>query len=187
MTVAGGKITTSEGSNLDSEADDTIVDVAANPAPNTSFEGKLEGIGDSFRIVVNEQTTSGGSITVNAVHMYLLGPTAVGEAIIGQSRCGATATTGGGGGGPLTAHRNDGPHRQRRGSLGGFRPGAGRGRIDLHLLVRGAPGAPEGQTDALVPTPRAGLRGAAYGGEPPTGTHANNQPGPAAGGGGRPR
>lgn len=102
VTVAGGKITTSEGSNLDSEADDTIVNVAANPAPNTSFEGKLESIGDSFRIVVNEQTTSGGSITVNAVHMYLLGPTAVGEAIIGQSRCGASATTGGGGG-PLTA------------------------------------------------------------------------------------
>lgn len=106
VSVSGGKITTSEGANLDSEADDTIVQLAANPAPNTSFEGKLESIGDSFRIVVNEQVTSGGSITVNAVHMYLLGPTAVGEAIIGQSRCGATATTtgsGGGGSGTLSA------------------------------------------------------------------------------------
>ena len=102
VTVAGGKITTSEGANLDSEADDTIVNVPANPAPNTTFEGKLESIGDSFRIVVNEQTTSGGAITVNAMHMYLLGPTAVGEAIIGQSRCGATATTGSGGGGSGT-------------------------------------------------------------------------------------
>jgi hypothetical protein len=108
VTVAGGKVTTSEGANLDSEADDTIVNVASNPAPNTSIEGKLESIGDSFRIVLNEQTTSGGSITVNAVHMYLLGPTAVGEAIIGQSRCGATATTGSGGGGSGTVTASGG-------------------------------------------------------------------------------
>jgi hypothetical protein len=99
VTIAGGKLTTSEGANLDSEADDTIVNLPANPAVNTSFEGKLEGIGDSFRIVLNEQTRSSGSITVNAAHMYLLGPTAVGEAIIGQSRCGATATTSSGPGG----------------------------------------------------------------------------------------
>jgi hypothetical protein len=116
VTVTGGKITTSEGANLDSEADDTIVQVAASPAPNTSFEGKLESIGDSFRIVVNEQTVSGGSITVNAVHMYLLGPTAVGEAIIGQSRCGATATTTGPGGGQSASVTGSGTAMVRTGS-----------------------------------------------------------------------
>ncbi|MDQ2826817.1 MAG: hypothetical protein M3Y04_07650, partial [Actinomycetota bacterium] len=85
-------LTTSEGTNLDSAADDTIVDLPANPAPNTSFTAKLETVGDTFRVVLNEQMTSAGSITVNAIHMYLLGPTAVGEAIIGQSRCSITTT-----------------------------------------------------------------------------------------------
>jgi hypothetical protein len=95
-TVTGGKLTTSEGANLDSAADDTIVDLPANPAPNTSFNAKLETVGDTFRVVLNEQTTSAGGITVNAVHMYLLGPTAVGDAIIGQSRCSTTTAAAGG-------------------------------------------------------------------------------------------
>ena len=90
-TINGGKLRTSEG-NPEVEGDDTVVDVPANPAPNTAIEGKLEGVGDSFRNVFNEQIKNrDGSITVNAVHQYLLGPTAVGDLFIGQSRCAATA------------------------------------------------------------------------------------------------
>jgi len=95
-TISGGRLVTSTGANADSDADDTVVDLPVNPAPNTPFEGKVEQVGDSFRVVLNEQVKTAGGITVNAVHLFLLGPTAVGELIIGQTRCG---TTGGGAGG----------------------------------------------------------------------------------------
>ena len=97
-TLTGAKLVTSLGANLDSDADDVVVQLPANPAPNTSFNGKIENVGDTFRVVVNEQVASSGSITVNAVHLFLLGPTAVGDLIIGQSRCALTAATTGGGG-----------------------------------------------------------------------------------------
>ena len=58
------------------------------PGPNTEYRGTVNHVGDSWRIVFNEQILSPEAITVNAVHMYLLGPTAVGDMIIGQSRCG---------------------------------------------------------------------------------------------------
>jgi hypothetical protein len=98
-TVSGGKLTTSEGSNLDSDADDTVVQIPDNPAPNTSYQGTIETVGDTFRYVFNEQVRNpDGSITVNAAHQYLLGPTAVGEVILGQSRCGSTTVAAAGGG-----------------------------------------------------------------------------------------
>jgi hypothetical protein len=96
-TVTGGKLTISEGTNLDSDADDTVVNLPANPGANATFTGKIETVGDTFRLVLNEQTTSAGGITVNAAHIFLLGPTAVGDVIIGQSRCGATTSAVGGG------------------------------------------------------------------------------------------
>ncbi|MGH9279386.1 MAG: choice-of-anchor P family protein [Acidimicrobiales bacterium] len=65
----------------------SVVDIPGVPAPNTSYEGTIPGIGDRFRAVVNEQHVGDGSITINAVHVYLLGPNAVGDVIIGQSRC----------------------------------------------------------------------------------------------------
>jgi hypothetical protein len=52
-------------------------------------------VGDRFRVVLNEQFEEGGTITVNAMHLYLLGDIAVGDAIIGQSVCGVNATSGG--------------------------------------------------------------------------------------------
>lgn len=61
-----------------------------DPAPNTTYEGSLDHIGDRWRMVFNEQILGADSITVNAVHMYLLGTSAVGDMIIGQSRCGIT-------------------------------------------------------------------------------------------------
>lgn len=96
-TVQGGTLQTSEG-NPSVEGDETVVPVPRNPAPNTVYEGTIESVGDSFRYVFNEQVVNAdGSITVNAAHQYLLGPTAVGELIIGRSTCGVTAT-------PVTDH-----------------------------------------------------------------------------------
>jgi hypothetical protein len=59
-----------------------------DPAANTTYDGALDHIGDHWRIVFNEQVLAPDAITVNAVHMYLLGPTAIGDMIIGQSHCG---------------------------------------------------------------------------------------------------
>ncbi|MDQ4132588.1 MAG: hypothetical protein M3179_05125 [Actinomycetota bacterium] len=97
--IVGGRLETSRG-DPEVDGDETVVDLPADPAPNTSFNGTLEDVGDTFRVVLNEHVTSDGSITVNAAHMYLLGPTAVGDLIIGQSRCATTATGGGGGNNP---------------------------------------------------------------------------------------
>ena len=48
------------------------------------------GSGDTFRAVFNEQVVDAdGAITVNAVHLYLLGPTAVGDVVIARSQAGA--------------------------------------------------------------------------------------------------
>ena len=98
-TFTGATLVTSEG-NPDADGDETEVTIPASPAPNTTHTGSIEAVGDTFRYVFNEQVRSAdGSITVNAAHLYLLGPTAVGELIIGQSRCGITAATGSGGSG----------------------------------------------------------------------------------------
>jgi len=69
-----------------------------NPPPppqdqNLANRGHIHvnGSVDHFHVVFNEQVTNpDGSLTVNAVHEYLDGPTAVGEVIIGQARCAAT-------------------------------------------------------------------------------------------------
>ena len=91
-TITNGRLQTSDG-NPDVEGDETIVVIPTNPAPNTTYEGRINSVGDSFRYVFNEQiVNSDGSLTVNAAHQYFLGPTAVGELIIGQSVCGVTAS-----------------------------------------------------------------------------------------------
>jgi hypothetical protein len=64
--------------------------VPTNPPPGYTIEGTIDHVGDRFRIVFNEQTTNAdGSLTVNAAHMELLGPTAVGDVFIARSTCGA--------------------------------------------------------------------------------------------------
>ena len=80
----------------DADTQDPVssTDVPDRPPPNTTIEGTLDHIGDSFRIVFNEQVVDGDTITVRAVHMFLLGPIAVGEMIIGQSVCGLSADDG---------------------------------------------------------------------------------------------
>ena len=79
--------------NPDVEGDETYVDLPLNPPPNHTIEGNLESVGDTFRVVFNEQILNpDGSLTVNAVHEYLIGPTAVGDLILGHVVCGVTAT-----------------------------------------------------------------------------------------------
>lgn len=100
-TVGGGKLVTSTLPQNDPNAGapkDTE-DVPANPPANYERTGNITNVGDSFRVVYNEQIKDGASITVNAVHLFLLGPTAVGDLIIGQSRC---STKGSGTSSPTT-------------------------------------------------------------------------------------
>ncbi len=77
--------------NATGEAGEQIVAVPTNPTPGTEYSGVVAGANDNFRIVFNEQTVNpDGSVTVNAAHMYLQGPSAIGDVIIGQAKCGVT-------------------------------------------------------------------------------------------------
>ena len=91
-TITNGTLRTSEG-DPDVEGDDTVVPVPTNPAPNTSYTGVIEGVGDSFTYIFNEQITdpATGALTVNAGHLILEGPTAVGDLYFGHVVCDVTA------------------------------------------------------------------------------------------------
>lgn len=61
------------------------VSVSANPAPNTTVNLL------NVKIVFNEQTTVDGSLTVNAVHIYLNALVGSGDVILAQAKCGPAA------------------------------------------------------------------------------------------------
>lgn len=64
----------------------TTKTVPSKPAANHKISG-TNSIGDKFRVVFNEQKKSrDGTLTVVAVHIYLLGPNAVGDVVIAESR-----------------------------------------------------------------------------------------------------
>lgn len=89
-TITNGTLQTSEG-NPDVTGDETVVMIPTNPAPNTTYNGTLESVGDSFQYIFNEQIVNpDGSLTVYAAHLRLIGPTAVGNLYIGKSECGVT-------------------------------------------------------------------------------------------------
>ena len=70
-----------------------VVDLPANPSPNATYEGHVHigNMTDNFRWVFNEQIVNpDGSLTVDAAHQHLLGPTAVGHLHAGQVVCGVT-------------------------------------------------------------------------------------------------
>jgi hypothetical protein len=69
------------------------VPLDSNPAPNTTFNGTNADTGDTFTVVLNEQVTGSNSITVNAAHIILNGPSATGDIIIGQSHCDVASGT----------------------------------------------------------------------------------------------
>jgi hypothetical protein len=96
-TITGGKLETKYDTST--QLATTTEDIPANPGVNFTRTGTLDHIGDSYDVIFNEQIKNpDGSITVNAVHMKLKGPTAVGDLIIGQSECGLSAGSGGGSG-----------------------------------------------------------------------------------------
>jgi hypothetical protein len=65
--------------------------VPEKPPVNYTKSGVITNVGDVFTVVYNEQIPHpDGSLTVNALHMYLFGPTAVGEMVRGQAVCGTT-------------------------------------------------------------------------------------------------
>ncbi len=60
--------------------------VPSKPPANYTRKG-VNSAGDKFRVVINEQKVGrDGTITVTAVHVYLLGPTAKGDVVVAQAR-----------------------------------------------------------------------------------------------------
>lgn len=91
VTVTSGTVATNTNSS------GTVVssaNVPANPAPNYSVNGQISLSAtdtETFTDIFNEQTVSGTTLTVTAVHEVLHGPTAKGDVYIGQSVCGTNA------------------------------------------------------------------------------------------------
>jgi hypothetical protein len=97
VTLNNASLVTS--TDAEGEPVDTI-DLPVDPPPNTTFGGTIDNVGDTFRIVLNEQVLEGDTLTVNAVHFYFgqnaageeVPGIAKGEAILGQSVCGVSAS-----------------------------------------------------------------------------------------------
>jgi hypothetical protein len=90
--IVNGTLQTSQG-DPNVEGDEVTVLVPTNPPADTTYNGVIESVGDSFQAIFNEQIVNpNGSITVYAYHLRLLGPTAVGDLFVGRSECGVTAT-----------------------------------------------------------------------------------------------
>jgi hypothetical protein len=87
-TFVKGRLTTSTDSSGYPASQEPIPD---NPPPNYTRSVRINNVGGHPTIVFNEQMVNAdGSLTVNAYHMYLFGPSAVGEQIVGQVTCGVT-------------------------------------------------------------------------------------------------
>lgn len=96
-TIIGGVLVAS----TDADGKPVITEpIPLSPDPNTMRNGTIDDVGDTYRIILNEQIEDPvtGALTVNAVHIYFLGPFTEGDVIIGSSTCGvavvaATTTT----------------------------------------------------------------------------------------------
>jgi hypothetical protein len=65
--------------------------IPESPPPNYTRSVRINHVGGHPTIVFNQQIVNpDGSLTVNAYHMYLFGPVAVGEQIVGQVTCGTS-------------------------------------------------------------------------------------------------
>jgi hypothetical protein len=68
--------------------------LAVNPAPNSTVDVKLPAVGNVAKLILNEQIHNpDGSLTVNAVHLHLLGGHGIGalgdgDVIISSATCG---------------------------------------------------------------------------------------------------
>jgi hypothetical protein len=89
VTVSNGFVETSTDPNTGDVT--STQSIATSPTAGTRINGTLNHIGDSFHIIFNEQTTNAdGSKTVVGAHMYLEGPIAVGDMVVGSVTCGVT-------------------------------------------------------------------------------------------------
>lgn len=82
VTITKGVVVTA----TDADGNPTASEVVPSHPPVNHTVTGVNDIGDSFRAVFNEQAVDAeGTITVSAVHLYLLGPTAVGDVVIAQA------------------------------------------------------------------------------------------------------
>ena len=90
-TILGGVLITSTDANGQPA---TTEPIPIGPDVNYTRHGTLDYLGDTYRIVLNEQIEDPvtGTLTVNAAHLYFFGPTIVGEVVIGSSTCGVAVT-----------------------------------------------------------------------------------------------
>ncbi len=80
--ITGGVLVTALDANGNPK---TTKSIPTSPKANYTLRGTVAN-GDKFKAVFNEQKKKAdGTITVNAVHLYLLGPVAVGDVVIAQS------------------------------------------------------------------------------------------------------
>jgi hypothetical protein len=98
-TVVNGVVAT----NIDTNGNVTSSEaVPTNPAPGFTINGTLmisTSDTETYSWVFNEQIPNkDGSVTVNAAHYELHGPTAIGDIYLGQSTCGFPASKHSGGG-----------------------------------------------------------------------------------------
>jgi len=78
-------LTDGQGSPIPS----AVEDIVPNPPVNFTRHGYISNVSDTFAVVYNEHLYhADGSLTVNAVHMYLFGPNAIGHIIKGSVTCG---------------------------------------------------------------------------------------------------
>jgi hypothetical protein len=85
-TVTKGVLATAS----DRDGNPTATEVLpSHPPVNHTVTGKTS-TGDKFRAVFNEHELGpDGTITVRALHLYLLGPAAKGDVVVAESRGGA--------------------------------------------------------------------------------------------------
>lgn len=81
-TVTGGMLVLDEN---------RIVALPDTPAPNATYEGVNADTGDTFTVVLNEQTVTADGLQVAAVHVILHGPTATGDIVLASATSGVTA------------------------------------------------------------------------------------------------
>ncbi len=77
-TIVGGP---NDGAPLTTEP------IPSSPGVNYTRTGAINNVGDTFTVKFNEQIVGPNSITVNAVHEILEGPTAIGDLVVGQVKC----------------------------------------------------------------------------------------------------
>ena len=69
----------------------SVQSIPSSPAPGTRINGTLNHVGDTFHVIFNEhRLNADGSTSVIGAHMYLTGPTAVGDLVVASATCGVT-------------------------------------------------------------------------------------------------